>query len=108
MIEIDAFQKRCETLLNRELEENGLKLFDREVVFSRDETFIEAKVADFKFWIYDDGADIQGENIDSRFEKYDFNSEAELIPNFVSKVVHFAKKRQKQQNPSLRPPRPLR
>ena len=61
MIEINAFQKRCETLLNRELEENGLKLFDREVVFSRDETFIEVKVADFKIWIYDDGWIYKGE-----------------------------------------------
>lgn len=41
---------------------------------------------DVAIYIYDDGAQIAGKNIDFRYEIYDFDTEEELILNFIQQL----------------------
>ncbi len=48
--------------------------------------YIYGEVKGLEIWIYKDGAEIGGKNIDKRFEKDDFESEEELIDAFKNEV----------------------
>lgn len=51
------------------------------------EIFIESEVNGVRLWIYEDEACIIGKGTERVFEKWDFDTQDELIAAFVEKVV---------------------
>ena len=75
------FQHKCESEFSVLLKKKNLDLVNRRLDGQK-ETYIYGQVKDLEIWIYEDSAEISGNNIDKRFEKPDFKSEDELINAF--------------------------
>lgn len=82
---ITDFQRKCEVKLLSILKNKKLNFIDRKLD-GQNEVYIYGKVKELEIWIYKDGAEIGGKNIDKRFEKYDFSSEDELIDAFQNEI----------------------
>lgn len=88
---ITDFQRKCEFALSTILKNKNLGLVNRKLNGQK-EIYIYGEVKDLEIWIYKDGAEIGGMNIDKRFEKDDFKSEDELINAFKSEVESLVSK----------------
>ncbi len=78
------FQNKCNRALIELMSPSIHSFLEKSFVFGREENYVEGKILDFKFWIYEDGAEIQGEGEDHRLEKEDFDSLEELQKEFIS------------------------
>jgi hypothetical protein len=93
MIELSAFQKKCKEQLLSKLKSLEADIHDIRIEesdekwFAEKEVFIEILVNNLKIWIYNDGAHIQGMNINIPFESPDYDSEEDLIHAFIEKVI---------------------
>lgn len=88
---LSKFQRECELRLRQRLEEFGVELKQREVWLS--EPAIRAEFGDLHVWIYVDEAEIGGDGLDCRFEKYDYDTPSQLIEAFVDKVASLLRDR---------------
>ena len=79
------FQRKCESNLLSVLKKKHLNFSNRRLD-GRKETYIYGQVKGLEIWIYEDGAEICGESVDKRFEKYGFKSEDELISRFKAEL----------------------
>jgi len=81
--ELTDFQKDCLKRAEEVISLMHRKLEDIRVL-GITETYIHAKIAatPIEIWIYEDGAEISGPEIDDRLERQDFESLAELISEF--------------------------
>ena len=79
------FQIQCEQRLNESFCRLGIQPESREVRWIG-EPAIWVKVRDLHVWIYLDGAEIGGDGVDWRFEKYDYENVGQLIDALVSKL----------------------
>ena len=86
MPELSDFQIVTEAQLTDQLAAQGLAVVERQVK-GESEVFIEGRVEDVRFWIYVDGACIIGRDVDRVFEKWDFDSPADLRTEFVGQLV---------------------
>jgi hypothetical protein len=77
------FQKTVEKYILNKLSSLNKVIKKREIRGSKD-IYIELAESNVCIWIYDDGAEITGKDIDSRFEIIDYNNEEELIIDFTS------------------------
>jgi len=82
---LTAFQIETEVLLLRLLEKYEKDQIRREIVEGPDESYIRIDVLPRRLqaFIYEDGAGILGDSLDSRFEKYDYLSLTELRDAFL-------------------------
>lgn len=79
------FQRSCDEAVHELLQQVGVS-FEREYLEGRTEEMVRYTVGDLKAWIYEDGAEIQGPDIDHRFERYDFKSLSELQTEFIGNL----------------------
>ena len=79
------FQDKCGFALSTVLKSRNLNLVNRRLD-GKKEIYIYGEVKDLEIWIYKDGAEIGGKNIDKRFEKDDFKTEDELISAFKREI----------------------
>ncbi|MBL8013325.1 MAG: hypothetical protein JNN05_05705 [Candidatus Omnitrophica bacterium] len=85
MRNLTVFQHKCESQLQSILRNRNLNFFNQKLD-GKKEMYIYGEVKGLEIWIYKDGAEIGGKNIDKRFEKDDFESEEELIDAFKNEV----------------------
>ena len=85
MKDLTTFQRKCEAELLRLLKRKHLVLENRKLGGQK-EIYIYAEVKGLETWIYEDGAEIAGDTVDKRFEKYDFDSDDELINAFIGEL----------------------
>jgi hypothetical protein len=88
MSELNSFQIECEKRLIEVLNRSNCKLFNRRIE-GINEQFItgELSVKNLKVFIYNDGAEISGPNVDERFESAAYDSLNDLRDSFIKKVV---------------------
>ncbi len=89
---MSPFQEQAITILGNALREADLE-YNITSIEGRTENYIRANIVGtaFDLFVYVDEAGIQGTNIDYRFEKYDYDTEQDLIAAFVSKTMEMAK-----------------
>ncbi len=85
MKDLTSFQHECESKLWILLKKKNLNLVNRKLGGQK-ETYIYGQVKDLEIWIYEDSAEIGGNDIDKRFEKPDFKSEDDLINAFKNEL----------------------
>ena len=87
MSELNSFQIECEQKLLEIIQRSNCKLLNRKVE-GINERFITGDLSakDLKVFIYSDGAEISGTNIDERFESADYDSLDDLRDSFIKKV----------------------
>jgi hypothetical protein len=85
MEKLTDFQKNCERELRKQLGSLRVELKNREVHGAEDPA-IRAEMDNLFIWIYADGAEIGGEGLNWRYERYDYDTLDQLCQAFVSKV----------------------
>lgn len=78
------FQKECESVLMELVSSAGHSFSAKSLIIGNEENFIEGNVSGLKFWIYEDGAEIQTKDNDYRLEKEDYDSLEHLQEEFIS------------------------
>ncbi len=92
MADLSTFQIKCESELVAALARLGARLTERERGGQR-ETYVRARIegTDLAIYIYSDEAQIQGSNVDLRFEAPDFASGDSLRATFIAKTCELAR-----------------
>ena len=87
MSELNSFQIECEQQLLEIIQRSNCKLLNRKVE-GINERFITGDLSakDLKVFIYNDGAEISGTNLDERYESADYDSLNALRDSFIKKV----------------------
>jgi hypothetical protein len=87
MSELNSFQIECEQQLLDILHRSNCKLLNRKIE-GINERFVtgELSVRGLKVFIYIDGAEITGTNVDERFESAAYDSLNALRDSFLKKV----------------------
>jgi hypothetical protein len=84
MSDLNKFQETCESALSDTLKNLGLVIENRKimegVIFEDEEVWIEGSVKGLRFWIYIDGANVDGH----RLEEADFKTLRQLQDAFIS------------------------
>jgi len=80
----NKFQIKCEAALVDLIASVGVAFSAKSLILGNEENYIEGKVLGFKFWIYEDGAEIQTESDEYPFEWQDYKSLNELQDDFIS------------------------
>jgi hypothetical protein len=94
-IKLSPFQNKCKEELLKKLKSIGVDIHSIEIKetqekwFAEKEVFIEVSVDNLKFWIYEDGAHIQGTSKSVPFEAQDYDNKDDLIHAFIEKVTVF-------------------
>ncbi len=86
MPSLTNFQSKCESTLVKRLSDINTEIHKRELAGEK-ETYIHGFIGEYEIWIYLDGAEIQGKEVDLSFERIDYDSEKELINVFVENIV---------------------
>ena len=87
-LQINAFQRRLEALLNKELASLGLHTHNRQVEYG-EFGYIHAYVfgRNAEFWIYQDEAEFAMGSREMRAEAPDYENEEDLIQKFVAVFI---------------------
>jgi hypothetical protein len=82
------FLDKCEKALVEALDITGRKLLNR-TIDGYEEKYVHAGISDtnLEIYIYIDGAGISGPEVDFRFEWPDYDSESEIINDFIRKTL---------------------
>lgn len=66
-------------------------VFSKSIHHGKREVFIEGNVTGIglKCWIYEDGAELVGNGIDRRYEKYDFENSSDLKTAFQDDFLRY-------------------
>jgi hypothetical protein len=83
---LTMFQRECERELMERIGAYGYELRNRRLS-GEAEIFIEGEVDGLQVWIYEDEACIIGRGTERVFEKWDFDTQHDLIAAFIEKVV---------------------
>lgn len=82
MEKLSSFQLETKSLLEALLKQAGVK-YESSVDGGPEQFALVYRLLGVVSYIYPDGADIGGSGLDKRFEKYDYNSLAELGCDYV-------------------------
>lgn len=108
MVKLSAFQTKCKEELFKKLRSIGVDVHNiliketEERWFAEKEVFIEVSVDNLKLWIYEDGAHIQGANINVPFEAPDYDNEDDLIRVFIEKAIFFLQRKNRKEEDSIK------
>lgn len=81
-------QIKTELELLKRLERSGYTFDRRRVNVEKEPFFVEGFVDDVHVWIYDDGeASVVGRGADLMFEKWDYDSPADLRTAFINELM---------------------
>lgn len=84
---LTPFQDECASRLQAALNSANLPIASWEVVAGRTENYIQGASRDLRFFVYQDGADIQGEGVDMRYEAEDYESSDLLMTTFIKDLL---------------------
>lgn len=102
MTKLSAFQNKCKEELLKTLKSLGVDIHSIEIKetqekwFAQKEVFVKVSVDNLEFWIYEDGAHIQGTSINVPFEAQDYDNKDVLIHAFIEKVIVFLQKEEER------------
>lgn len=86
---LSRFQHDCENALAAMLTTSGRTLTERTVSGSAAEPYVTGKVSDsaLTIWIYTDQVNVDGPELDARFEQWDARTPHDLIAQFCALVA---------------------
>src|SRR5258707_97625 len=85
---LTEFQLKCEKVLKERLVQKGFEFAKREMCGEK-ELYLRIYVRHLVLYVYEDGAEISGHEIDERFEKPGSNSLDELMERFIACALEF-------------------